>query len=150
MGSSVRRSRGVWAAGARPEAGCDVGVGVEAEDRVGLGQRGRELVAVPLGQTADGDDLRARVRCGEQRVDRVLLRGVDEPAGVHHHDICALGIGDQLPSATAEPAGQLLGVDLVAGTAQRHERGAAGWLGHHSRLLRDARADLSCSTTARP
>ena len=38
-----------------------LGVGVEAEHRVGLGQLLGELLAVPLGQAADGDDLRAGV-----------------------------------------------------------------------------------------
>ena len=38
------------------EPGGDVGVLVEAEHRVGLGQRLGELLAVPLGQAADSDD----------------------------------------------------------------------------------------------
>ena len=40
----------------RAQPGGDVGVVVEAEDRVGLGQRVGEVLAVPLGQAADGDD----------------------------------------------------------------------------------------------
>ena len=81
------------AARARRRRGCrwsrrrDVGVVVEAEHRVGLGQRLGELLAVPLGQAADGDDrlgAAAVLEVGrrEQGVDRVLLGRLDEAAGV--------------------------------------------------------------------
>ena len=58
--AAVRRSRGTWAACALPgedrlQPLGDVGVVVEAEHRVGLGQRLGELVAVALGQAADRD-----------------------------------------------------------------------------------------------
>ena len=91
-GSSVRRSRG--ACGAIGAAGRDVveprgdvGVGVEAEHGVGLGQRLGQLVAVALGQAADRDDLLAGVGGGQHGVDRVLLGRVDEAAGVDQHDV---------------------------------------------------------------
>ena len=78
IGSSLRRSPGVWLASALAvEHGCSelgqVGVGVEAEHGVGLGQLVGELLAVPLGQAADRDDLGAGVGGGQQGVDRVLL-----------------------------------------------------------------------------
>ena len=66
MGSSRRRSGGVCGRGApRPptidaQPGGDVGVVVEAEHRVGLGQRLGEVLAVALGQAADGHDGLAR------------------------------------------------------------------------------------------
>ena len=61
IGSSRRRSDGVcgwWVSPPRSPAASDgdVGVVVEAEDRVGLGQRLGEVLAVPLGQAAHGDD----------------------------------------------------------------------------------------------
>ena len=61
IGSSVRRSCGVCgrvrlAGQDVVEPGGDVGVVVEAEHGVGLGQRLGELLAVPLGQAADRDD----------------------------------------------------------------------------------------------
>ena len=126
----------------RVQPGADVLVVVEAQDRVGLRQRLGELLAVALGQAADGDDglglparvLRLGVRRGDQRVDRVLLRGLDEPAGVDHRDVRAVGILDQIPAVGREPAGQLLGVHVVAGAAQRDQghgaargRGGSRW-----------------------
>ena len=62
-------------------------------------------VAVALGQAADRDHLLAGVGGGEQRVDRVLLGGVDEPAGVHHHDVGVVGSSvSAQPPAPSRPA----------------------------------------------
>ena len=104
-----------------------VDVGVEPEHRVGLGQLGGELLAVPLGQAADGHDrlgAAAVLEVGglQQRVDRVLLGLLDEAAGVDHGDVGLGRVVDQQPALGGEPAGQLLGVDLVA----RHSRGSRG------------------------
>ena len=57
IGSSLRRSRGVWEAWMPPvrmvlQAVGDVGVVVEAEHAVRLGQRLGEFLAVPLGHAA--------------------------------------------------------------------------------------------------
>ena len=73
----------------------DVGVVVEAEHRVGLGQRLGEVLAVALGQAADRHDgLGAAVLLEvgglEQRVDGVLLGRLDEAAGV---DDDGVGVG---------------------------------------------------------
>ena len=138
-GSSVRRSRGRCGATGRPgrdivEPRGDVGVGVEAEHGIGLGQRLRQLLAVALGQAADRHDPLAGVRRSEQGVDRVLLRRVDEPAGVHHHDVRGVRVGGERPARRIEPAGQLLGVHLVAGAAQCDQGNTAGGVGHDSRL----------------
>ena len=106
-------------------------VGVEAEHRVGLGQLVGELLAVALGEAADGDDLLGAAACAlevgglEQRVDRVLLGLLDEAAGVDHGDVGLGGVVDEQPPLGGEPAGQLLGVDLVAGAPQGHEGDAA-------------------------
>ncbi len=86
-----------------------------------------QLLAVALGQAADRDDgLRGAVGLEvgglQQRVDGVLLGGLDEAAGVDHHRLGVGRVVDQPEPAGLEPAGQLLGVDLVAGAAQRHQR----------------------------
>ncbi len=66
------------------------------------------------------------VRRGQQGVDRVLLRLLDEPAGVDDDDVrsavATVGV-DELPAAAGQPAGELLGVDLVARAAQGEQRG---------------------------
>ena len=77
----------------------EVGVGVEAEDSVGLGERGGQFVAVALGHAADGHHLGAGVGRGEQGVDRVLLGAGDERAGVDDHDVGRGVVGDQLVAA---------------------------------------------------
>ena len=128
------RGRGV-AAEDVAEAFGEVRVGVEAEHGIGLGQALGQLRAVPLGQTAHGDHLGPRlfrdVRRREQGVDRVLLGLLDEAAGVDHDDVggSATVVGvevDQLPAASGEPPGELLGVDLVAGAAEGEQGRAPG------------------------
>ena len=133
-GSSVRRSRGTC--GTCAVAGEDVAAAgrrcrrsrrsrARRRPRAALGQ----LLAVPLGQAADRDDrlgapAALEVGRGQQRVDRVLLGRLDEAAGVDHHDV---GVGRRrrpAPAVGREPAGELLGVDLVAGAAQGDERDA--------------------------
>ena len=52
---------------------------------------------------------------------RVLLGRLDEAAGVDHHRVGVLGVVDQQEAAGLEPAGELLGVDLVAGAAEGHQ-----------------------------
>ena len=66
----------------------------EADDRVGLGQRGRELVAVALGHAAGDHELRAgplRVGERERDVDRLLAGRLDERAGVDDDEVGVLG-----------------------------------------------------------
>ena len=111
----------------RAQPGGDVGVVVEAEHGVGLGQRLGELLAVALGQAADRDDGPGaagllEVGGGEQGVDGVLLGGLDEAAGVDHDGVGVLGVVDEAEAAGLEPTGELLGVDLVAGAAEGHQR----------------------------
>ena len=115
----------------RAQLGRDVGVVVEAEHCVRLGQRLGEVLAVALGQAADGDDRlgpapvpggRLQVGRLEQGVDGVLLGRLDEAAGVDHDGVGVLGVLDQDEPAGLEAPGELLGVDLVAGTAQGHDR----------------------------
>ena len=125
-----RQQRAAVARGVRHEraAGEDVvepvadrAVVVEAEDG-GLGQRAGQLGAVPLGHAADGDHGGAGVGRGEDRVDGVLLGRLDEAAGVDQDGVGAVGVVHQLVALGGQPAGQLLGVDLVAGAAEGHHR----------------------------
>ena len=129
-----RQQRAAVARGVRDErpAGEDVvepvadgGVVVEAEHG-GLGQRAGELGAVALGHAADRDHRGAGVGGGEDRVDRVLLRRLDEAAGVDQDGVGVVGVVDQLVALGGEPAGELLGVDLVAGAAEGHHRHPRG------------------------
>ena len=112
----------------RVELGAQRRVGVEAEDRVGLGQSASaNSVAVPLGEAAHGDHGPVRrIRAGEElgvgegehRVDRVLLRRLDEAAGVDHDRVGVVRVLDQRPAVPLEPGGELLGVDLVTRAAR--------------------------------
>ena len=65
----------------------------------------------------------------EQRVDGVLLGRLDEAAGVDHDGVGVLGVVDEHEAAGLEPAGQLLGVDLVAGAAEGHHGDASAGSG---------------------
>jgi hypothetical protein len=100
------------------EAGRDVGVVVEAEHRLGLGQALGEFLAVPLGHATRGHHLGAGVGRGQQGLDRVLLGLLDEATGVDDHHVGPVGIRADLPSAGIQAGGQLLGVHLVPGTAE--------------------------------
>jgi len=118
------------------EAIRNVRVVVEAQDCVGLGKRVGELFAVPLGEAADCDDRLGAagvlvVGRGQEGVDRILLRGLDETAGVHHHGVRLGGVLDEPEATGFEPAGEFLGVDIVAGTAQRDQGDGGGWRSHH-------------------
>ena len=114
-----------------PEPRGDVGVVVEAEHRIGLGQAGGEVGAVPLGQAAHRDDrlgAAGLLEVGrlEQRVDGVLLGLLDEPAGVDDHGVRVGRVVDEREPARRQPPGELLGVDLVAGAAQGHQGDGRG------------------------
>jgi hypothetical protein len=128
----ARDVRLVRLAGQDPlQAGGDVGVVVETEHGVRLGEALGQVGAVALGQAADGDHLLGaplllEVGRLEQRVDGVLLGLLDEPAGVDHHRVGGRRVLDEEEAARRETSGQLLGVDLVAGTAQGHERDGRG------------------------
>ncbi len=113
------------------EASGDVGVVVEPEHRVGLGQALGEVGAVPLGQAPDGHHgpgTAGVLEVGrlEQRVDGVLLGLLDETAGVDDDGVRVGGVGDEGEPTRGQPPRQLLGVDLVAGAAQGHECDGGG------------------------
>ena len=104
-----------------------VGVGVEAQHSVSLGQLGGELLAIPLGQAAHGNHLLGpsrdlELRSLEQSVDGVLLGLLNEAAGIDHRYIGLGSIIDQQPALGGQTSSQLLGVDLVACAPQSDQR----------------------------
>ena len=99
-----------------------VGVVVEAEHRVGLGQRVGELVAVALGQAADGDDLAPPESAAASRVSMESFLAASMKPQVLTSTTSASSVVDQLPAGGLEPRGELLGVDLVARAAQGDQR----------------------------
>ena len=116
--------RGAAAAGQHVvQAGADVAVVVEAED-LRLGQLAGQFRAVALGQAAHRGDLRTGLGRGQQLVDRLLLGRLDEAARVHQHHAGLIGRG-QVPAGGGQAGRKLLGVHLVAGTAQRDQANRA-------------------------
>ena len=93
---------------------------------VGVRELVGQLLAIPLGQASNGDDLLGaavllEIGSLEQGVDRVLLRLLDEATGVDDGHIGLGSVVDEGPALGLQPAGQFLGIDLVAGAAQGHE-----------------------------
>ncbi len=104
----------------------DVGVVVEAEHAVGLGQGLGELLAVPLGHAADGHDglrspMALEVIGFQEGVDGVLLGGLDESTGVDDRDVRVLGVLHEVPAVRLQAACELLRVHLVTGAAKSDE-----------------------------
>ena len=131
----------------RGEVARHVAVGVEAEHGVGVGQLVGQGLPVTLGEAADGDDRLGapgllEVGGLEQGVDGVLLGLLDEAAGVDHRDVGVGGVVDEGPALGGEAAGELLGVDLVAGAPEGDQRDAAAARGgrHAATLVADEAA----------
>ena len=71
---------------------------------------------VALDQAADGDDgfdvaVLLQFRRGEDGVDRFLLRGVDEAAGIDEDDVGMLKVGGHDRPVADQVADEALGVD---------------------------------------
>ena len=104
----------------------------QAEEEVHLGKLGRELLSVPLDQTAHshqrltGSVLLESGRL-QNRPDRFLLRGVDEPAGVDQHDLGFVEISRRLGSTGLERGEDSLGVDRVLVAAQADQAELHPW-----------------------
>jgi hypothetical protein len=130
IGRSLRRSPGVWLAGRSPPSTAASDSAGSRRRRSRARRRPRAAARRAARRTARRGTRppRPSPRVGgtEQGVDRVLLGALDEPAGVHDDDVGALLLVDELPARAVEPAGQLLGVDLVAGAAQGDEGDTAG------------------------
>jgi hypothetical protein len=96
-----------------------------ADDGVDLWNLRTQLVAVALGQ-APGDDERpataALLVLGqlEDRVDRLLLRFVDERARVDDEDVSVCRVACQLVAGLLREPEHDLGVDEVFRAAERH------------------------------
>ena len=148
IGSSRRRSCGVCGVVRLPrqdraQPGGDVGVVVEAEHGVGLGQRLGEVLAVALGQAADRDDglgaRRSALRSAASSSvsTESFLAASTKPQVFTTTVSASAGVVDQPEAVGLEPAGELLGVDLVAGAAEGHQgdrqRGRASVSGGVSR-----------------
>ena len=132
-GSRVRRSRGTCDAGRSP---CRIGVQVGGRGRRRSRSRGRRPPRAALGELVPyrsarqptattacvaGRAVVAQVGGLEQGVDRVLLRLLDEAAGVDHRDVGLRRVVHEAPAGGLEPPGELLGVDLVAGAPEGDE-----------------------------
>src|SRR5262249_28155683 len=120
------RDRGMI--GAEPEIAQHVGQPQEVagtDERVDLGQLGRQLFAVALGETAGDDELGAMLalvpRHLEDGIDRLFLRRLDEAAGVDEHDARGGGVERRLVALGNELAEHDLGVDLILRTAEARE-----------------------------
>ena len=81
-----------------------------------------DFVAVALDEAAGDDELAGRAGgfvAGhlEDGVDRLLLGGVDEAAGVDDEDLGLFGMGGEARAGAVEQAHHHLGVDEVFGAA---------------------------------
>ena len=83
----------------------DIGVRIEAEHGVGLGQRSGQLIAVSLREATDRDHGLIAVGDIQQGVDRVLLRRLDEAAGIDQDRVGASRVVGELPATVDEAAG---------------------------------------------
>jgi hypothetical protein len=97
-----------------------------AEEEVHLGEGVGELALVPLHHAADGDDGAALARFlvasrFDNRVDRLLLRRVDEAAGVDEDDVGVGQVGGVRRAAVGQLGEVALGVDGVLVAAERDE-----------------------------
>ena len=97
-----------------------------AEEQVDFGQRVEQLRLVSLDHAADGDDRLAVAGAlpgtgFDNRVDRLLLGRVDEPAGVDEDDVGVIGIGGIRGAAILEIGDVPLGVDGVLVAAEGDE-----------------------------
>jgi hypothetical protein len=85
------------AADNRGQSVANVGVSVETQNRIRLGEIRRKLLAVALSHTSDSYDsfdssLGLEIVRREQSVNRILFRCIDETARVNHDGVCGLGI----------------------------------------------------------
>ena len=150
-------ARGVGGVDAAVEDGLeavgDVGVVVEAEHAVGLGERFGQFLAVPLGHAADGDDglgpaVILEVVGFQQGVDGVLLGGFDEAAGVDDGYVGVGGVLDELPAVRRQAACELLRVHLVTGAA-KSDKGDGTAFGHGLKTTRPGRPPHSPAARVR-
>ena len=98
---------------------------IDAHEGVHLGQQLRKFVAEALRQTAGDDErLAALLRVAEfsgfeNRVHALLLRGVDERAGVDDDGVGGGGVIGDLDAVAQERAEHDLGIDEIFRAAER-------------------------------
>jgi hypothetical protein len=122
----LRRVTDEHAIGAAGEHALELQHVARAEEMIDLGQVFLEVARVPLAQATRDDELPARPvlpvpRELEDRVDRFLLRRVDEPARVHDDDLRGARIVDVAEPRTLGDAEHDLGVDAVLRATETHE-----------------------------
>ena len=108
---------------ARGERGHQVVEVREAKEQVDLGDLGRELCAIALDQAPHRDDgldaaRSLESRRIEHRVDRLLFRRVDEPAGVDEDDVGVRQVRRHDRAVTHQLTDQPLRVDGRLVTAE--------------------------------
>jgi len=123
--------KGQWndgARGRRPTADCSDNVWyfASSEDGVDFGNFLPELVAVALCKTTGHDEpltvaLRLVPRHLEDRVDRFLLRRVDESAGIDDDDVRTRRIRREVVAGVARKPEHYFRVDEILGTPERDE-----------------------------
>ena len=102
-----------------------------AEKEIDFGERGEQFVLVALHHAADADDRLARSVFLESprfdhRVDRLLLRRVDEAAGVHEHDVGLVEIARVRRAVVGELRDVALAVDGVLVAPERDDANLHG------------------------
>ena len=94
---------------------------VESAPEVHLGDLHDQLVAVPLDEAAHCGNARTAcvrgVRSLEDRLDRLLLGGIDEAAGVDDEQVGAVGSGQLMPGGQ-QPRLERVGIGLVLRAAR--------------------------------
>ena len=105
----------------------------QAQEQIHFGEGGLEFVPVALDHAPDGDDRAAPSLALEpprleQGLDRLLLGGVDEAAGIHQDDVGVRQIRHASRTASHERGEHPFGVDrvLVAPEAHEPQSGRAG------------------------
>ena len=94
----------------------------EPRNRVDFRNRVAHLIAVALGQAPRHDETRPVFACigqGENRVDRLLARRLDERTRVDDHDVGVGRCACRYEPVGQERTDQLLGINLVLRAAQR-------------------------------
>ncbi len=101
---------------------------LHAEEVVDLGQLGAQLVGIALREAAYDEQLPDKPlllgrRCGQNRVDTLLLGISYESARVYHDDIRAraVAVEDYFVSGIGQLCGQMLRVDRIFRAAERYD-----------------------------
>jgi len=103
-------------------------LGIDWHERIGFGHRVGKVGAVARGQAACHHDPAARTLCTptgvevEEAGDRLLYSGFDECARVEDHDIGVGQVVGQQEARCLDGCGHPVGVDLVLGASESHER----------------------------